>query len=145
MTPAGIKKPLHLLYIGGAVVVDKIISKTNHMQISFYFPASYFLLSCILHAAGNSERSGYCGENANGNLNHHFPGILFHRFLLFRNLHCRRRRLHRRYCRRWYPGHQWFRYRQLPAFRCLQFRWFRCRHLGFRRQWFRLRRHLHQE
>ena len=62
MTPAGIKKPLHLLYIGGAVVVDKIISKTNHLQISFYFPASYFLLSCILHAAGNSERCGYCGK-----------------------------------------------------------------------------------
>ena len=27
-------------------VIDKIISKTNHMQISFCFPASYFLLSC---------------------------------------------------------------------------------------------------
>ena len=134
MTPAGIKKPLHLLYIGGAVVVDKIISKTNHMQISFYFPASYFLLSCILHAAGNTERSGYCGENANRNLNHHFPSILLHRLLSFRNLRCRRR-LHHRYCRRWYPGYQWFR--------CLQFRWFRCRHPGFRHQWFH--RHLHQE
>ena len=126
MTPAGINKPLHLfIYIGGAVVVDKIISKTNHMQISFCFPASYFLLSCCLHAAGNSERSGYCGENANGNLNHHFPSILLHRLLSFRNLRCRRRRLHRRYCRRWYPGHQWSRYRQ----HCC------------RRQWFRRRRH----
>ena len=139
MTPAGIKKPLHLLYIGGAVVVDKIISKPNHMQISFCFPASYFLLSCILHAAGNTERSGYCGENANRNLNHHFPSILLHRLLSFRNLRCRRR-LHHRYCRRWYPGYQWFR--------CLQFRWFRCRQHcchrpGFRRQWFH--RHLHQE
>ena len=47
MTPAEINKPLHLfIYIGGAVVVDKIISKNNHMQISFCFPASYFLLSC---------------------------------------------------------------------------------------------------
>jgi hypothetical protein len=47
MTPAEINKPLHLfIYIGGAVVVDKIISKTNHMQISFCFPASYFLPSC---------------------------------------------------------------------------------------------------
>ena len=47
MTPAGINKPLHLfIYIGGAVVVDKIISKTNPMQISFCFPASYFLPSC---------------------------------------------------------------------------------------------------
>ena len=54
----GNKKTAPPIYIGGAVVVDKIISKTNHMQISFYFPASYFLLSCILHAAGNSERSG---------------------------------------------------------------------------------------
>ena len=27
--------------MGGAVVVDKIISKTNHMQISFCFPAAY--------------------------------------------------------------------------------------------------------
>ena len=139
MTPAGIKKPLHLLYIGGAVVVDKIISKTNHMQISFYFPASYFLLSCILHAAGHTERSGYCGENANRNLNHHFPSILLHRLLSFRNLRCRRR-LHHRYCRRWYPGYQWFR--------CLQFRWFRCRQhccrrSGLRRQWFH--RHHHQE
>ena len=44
MTPAGIKKTLHLLYIGGAVVVDKIISKTNHMQISFSFPAAYMQL-----------------------------------------------------------------------------------------------------
>ena len=52
MTPAGINKPLHLfIYIGGAVVVDKILSKTNHMQISFCFPASYFLLSCILLSA----------------------------------------------------------------------------------------------
>ena len=49
MTPAGINKPLHLfIYIGGAVVVDKIFSKTNHMQISFCFlylafcfPAAY--------------------------------------------------------------------------------------------------------
>ena len=50
MTPAEINKPLHLfIYIGGAVVVDKIISKTNHMQISFLvlscfsfcFPAAY--------------------------------------------------------------------------------------------------------
>ena len=145
MTPAGIKKTLHLLYIGGAVVVDKIISKTNHMQISFCFPASYFLLSYCLHAAGNAERSGYCGENADSNLNHHFPGILLHRLLLFKDLQSRHYRLHCRYCRRWFPGHQWFRCRQLPAFRCLQFRWFRCRHLGFRRQWFRLRRHLHQE
>ena len=47
MTPSGINKPLHLfIYIGGAVVIDKIFSKTNHMQISFCFPASYFLLSC---------------------------------------------------------------------------------------------------
>lgn len=30
-----------ILYIGGAVVVDKIISKTDHMQISFSFPAAY--------------------------------------------------------------------------------------------------------
>ena len=143
MTPAEINKPLHLfIYIGGAVVVDKIISKTNHMQISFCFPASYFLLSCCLHAAGNSERSGYCGENANRNLNHHFPSILLHRLLSFRNLRCRRRRLHRRYCHRWYPGHQWFRYRQLPAFR---YRQHCCRHPGFRRQWFRHHRHLHQE
>ena len=103
-------------------VIDKIFSKTNHMQISFCFPASYFLLSCCLHAAGNAERSGYCGENADSNLNHHFPSILLHRLLSFRNLRCRRRRLHLRYCRRWYPGHQWFRYRQLPAFHCLQFR-----------------------
>ena len=79
-------------------------------------------LHCYLHAAGNSERSGYCGENADRNLNHHFPSILLHRLLLFRDLHCRRHRLHCRYCRRWYPGHRWFRYRQLPAFRCLQFR-----------------------
>ncbi len=49
MTPAGINKPLHLfIYIGGAVVVDKIISKTNHMQISFCFPASYFLPFLLL-------------------------------------------------------------------------------------------------
>ena len=49
MTPAEINKPLHLfIYIGGAVVIDKIISKTNHMQISFCFlhltfcfPAAY--------------------------------------------------------------------------------------------------------
>ena len=50
MTPAGINKPLHLfIYIGGAVVIDKIFSKTNHMQISFLvsscfsfcFPAAY--------------------------------------------------------------------------------------------------------
>ena len=141
MTPAEINKPLHLfIYIGGAVVIDKIISKTNHMQISFCFLASYFLPSCCLHAAGNSERSGYCGENANRNLNHHFPSILLHRLLLFRDLRCRRHRLHCRYCRRWFPGHQWFR--------CLQFRWFRCRqhccrHPGLRRQWFH--RHLHQE
>ena len=47
MTPSGINKPLHLfIYIGGAVVIDKIISKTIHIQISFCFPASYFLLSC---------------------------------------------------------------------------------------------------
>ena len=47
MTPAGINRPLHLfIYIGGAVVIDKIFSKTNHMQISFCFSASYFLLSC---------------------------------------------------------------------------------------------------
>ena len=47
MTPAEINKPLHLfIYIGGAVVIDKIFSKTNHMQISFCFPAFYFLLSC---------------------------------------------------------------------------------------------------
>ena len=130
MTPAGINKPLHLfIYIGGAVVVDKIFSKTNHMQISFCFPASYFLLSCCLHAARNTERSGYCGENANRNLNHHFPSILLHRLLSFRNLRCRRRRLHLRYFRRWYPDHQWFR----------------CRHPGFRRQWFRRHRHHHQE
>ena len=42
MTPSGINKPLHLfIYIGGAVVVDKIISKTNHMQISFCFLVAY--------------------------------------------------------------------------------------------------------
>ena len=50
MTPAEINKPLHLfIYIGGAVVIDKIISKINHMQISFLvsscfsfcFPAAY--------------------------------------------------------------------------------------------------------
>lgn len=42
MTPAGINKPLHLfIYIGGAVVVDKIISKTNHMHLTFCFPAAY--------------------------------------------------------------------------------------------------------
>lgn len=45
MTPEEINKPLHLfIYIGGAVVVDKIISKTNHMQISFCFPAAYMQL-----------------------------------------------------------------------------------------------------
>ena len=46
MTPAEINKPLHLfiyIYIG-AVVVDKIFSKTNHMQISFCFPAAYMQL-----------------------------------------------------------------------------------------------------
>ena len=146
MTPAEINKPLHLfIYIGGAVLIDKIFSKTNHMQISFCFPASYFLLSCCLHAARNTERSGYCGENADRNLNHHFPSILLHRLLLFRDLHCRRHRLHCRYCRRWYPGHQWFRYRQLPAFRCLQFRWFRCRQYCCRHPGFRRHRHHHQE
>ena len=42
MTPSGINKPLHLfIYIGGAVVIDKIISKTNHMQISFCFLVAY--------------------------------------------------------------------------------------------------------
>ena len=43
MTPSGINKPLHL-YIGGAVVVDKIISKTNRMQISYCFPVAYMQL-----------------------------------------------------------------------------------------------------
>ena len=33
MTPAGINKPLHLLYIGGAVVVDKIIFPAAYMQL----------------------------------------------------------------------------------------------------------------
>ena len=84
MTPSGINKPLHLfIYIGGAVVVDKIISKTNPMQISFCFPVSCFLLSCCLHAARNTERSGYCGENADRNLNHHFPSILLHCFNVY--------------------------------------------------------------
>ena len=42
MTPAEINKPLHLfIYIGGAVVIDKIFSKTNHMQLSFCFLAAY--------------------------------------------------------------------------------------------------------
>ncbi len=36
MTPAEINKTAPpIYYIGGAVVIDKIISKTNHMQISF--------------------------------------------------------------------------------------------------------------
>ena len=49
MTPAGINKPLHLfIYIGGAVVIDKIISKTNYMQISVCFLASYFLPFLLL-------------------------------------------------------------------------------------------------
>ena len=92
------------------------------LHLTFCFSADFILLSCCLHAACNSERSGYCGENANRNLNHHFPSILLHRLLLFRDLRCRRHHLHCRYCRRWYPGHRWFRYRQLPAFHCLQFR-----------------------
>ena len=50
MTPAEINKTAPpIYYIGGAVVIDKIISKTNHMQISFLvsscfsfcFPAAY--------------------------------------------------------------------------------------------------------
>lgn len=53
MTPAEINKPLHLfIYIGGAVVVDKIISKTNHMQISSLvsscFYSAFLLLTCSL-------------------------------------------------------------------------------------------------
>ena len=33
MTPSGINKPLHLLYIGGAVVIDKIIFPAAYMQL----------------------------------------------------------------------------------------------------------------
>ena len=54
MTPAEINTtaPPIYIYIGGAVVIDKIISKTNHMQISFLvsscfsfcFPATYMQL-----------------------------------------------------------------------------------------------------
>ena len=32
MTPSEINKPLHLLYIGGAVVVDKIIFPAGGME-----------------------------------------------------------------------------------------------------------------
>ena len=49
MTPAEINNRSTYIYIEGAVVIDKIISKTNHMQISFLvsscfsfcFPAAY--------------------------------------------------------------------------------------------------------
>ena len=49
MTPAEINNRSTYIYIEGAVVIDKIFSKTNHMQISFLvsscfsfcFPAAY--------------------------------------------------------------------------------------------------------
>ena len=37
-----INRSTYFIYIYiGAVVIDKIISKTNHMQISFCFPVAY--------------------------------------------------------------------------------------------------------
>ena len=43
-----INRSTYFIYIGGAVVVDKIISKSNHMQISscfsFCIPAAYIQL-----------------------------------------------------------------------------------------------------
>ena len=46
--------------------------KTNHMQ-----------LICSLHAARYAERGGDSRKNADGYLNHHFPGFLFHHLQLF--------------------------------------------------------------
>ena len=80
MTPSGINKPLHLfIYIGGAVVVDKIISKTNPMQISFCFPVSCFLLSCCLHAARHAQRGSNGGQDRYNYLKYSFPGFFLHR------------------------------------------------------------------
>ena len=47
--------------------------KTNHMQ-----------LICCLHAARNAERGGDSRQDADGYLNHHFPGFLFHHLLLLK-------------------------------------------------------------
>ena len=52
MTPAEINKPLHLfIYIGGAVVIDKIFSKlitcrfhSAFLHLTFCFPAAYMQL-----------------------------------------------------------------------------------------------------
>ena len=46
--------------------------KTNHMQ-----------LICCLHAARNAERGSDGRQDADGYLNHHFPGFLFHHLLVF--------------------------------------------------------------
>ena len=40
---------------------------------------------CCLHAARNSERGGDSRQDADGYLNHHFPGFLFHHLLFFRH------------------------------------------------------------
>ena len=54
------------------LVVYRFISKTNHMQ-----------LICCLHAARYAERGGDSRQDADGYLNHHFPGFLFHHLLVF--------------------------------------------------------------
>ena len=45
--------------------------KNNHMQ-----------LICCLHAARYAERGGDSRQDADGYLNHHFPGFLFHHLFL---------------------------------------------------------------
>ena len=48
----------------------------------FAFLFSFFF---SLHAARYAERGGDGRQDADGYLNHHFPGFLFHHLLVFRH------------------------------------------------------------
>jgi len=56
--------------------------------VLFYAIYSTFLhLLYSLHAARYAERGGDGRQDADGYLNHHFPGFLFHHLLLFKGFY----------------------------------------------------------